>query len=247
MKKGLPSTRVRKQKQTDSALRGTLGKSAAMTHFNKSLGCSGPLKPVKGKLERNPVPNKNLSKNSKTMIPFKESLLKSQKIHNEKKPHKNQYASGTREGLKALVPPKSGTHHFNSGPLPERRKRMIYDKVDLTTEPWNLKRSPRLKLLLVRVNEIKEGFNPFFKFRRIFKRTKIKNCNVYNRCMKVLNGGLIYTDQTIGIKLTGHIRKVSHLTKRSLEILLSRLPFWASSYTCSQIHDLVRMCSSTYL
>jgi hypothetical protein len=134
--------------------------------------------------------------------------------------------------------PKTG----NSRKKP--KVKIKFQKWDLDNEPWNLKRSPCLARLKNSLSLVKEGKNPFFKFKDLLTKIKIRTLGEYNRYMTILEGGLILTRKPIGIKVTPLIRKVKTLSFRDIEIIVSKLPYWASSYESCDIQKLAGVAKS---
>lgn len=125
------------------------------------------------------------------------------------------------------------------GSLGEKSKiKLIHQKMVIQHELWNLKRSPHLRRLSRAVTKVKEGRNPFFKFKDLFQSVKIRHPDDYTRYNAILEGGILLTRRSIGIRLTNQIRKVKKLSYREMEILISKLPFWATSYEYQQIARL---------
>jgi hypothetical protein len=125
------------------------------------------------------------------------------------------------------------------------RKKLIYQKMDLANEPWNLLRSPSLKRLKKSLAQVKKGNNPFYKFKDQLREVKIRTLGRYNRLMSALSGGLLFTAYPIGCWVTPCIRKVRKLSFRDLEILVSKLPFWATSYRPATLHRVVNIVEET--
>lgn len=135
---------------------------------------------------------------------------------------------------------------LNGGKSPKRdrfrvkaKPKIIYQKWDLSNEPMNFKRSPRLKQLRESLRQTKEGRNPYFRFKDLFRKVKVRTQRHYDRYMSILEDGLLITKRSIGIRVTPLIRKVKKLSFRELEILISKLPFWATSYRPATIYRLV--------
>ena len=137
--------------------------------------------------------------------------------------------------------PRGGGEPKNMGSLGEKSKakpRLIHQKMVIRQELWNLKRSPHLRRLSRAVAKVKEGRNPFFKFKDLFRKVKVRHPGDYNRYNTILSGGILFTRRSIGIRLTDQIRKVKKLSYREMETLISKLPFWATSYEYQQIANL---------
>jgi hypothetical protein len=113
-----------------------------------------------------------------------------------------------------------------------------YQKWILEDESWNLKRSPRLKKLKKNFKKVVRGKNPYYQFKDVFKNVKIRNLGNLDRYKSILKGGFLATTRSIGIRVTAQIRKVENLSTRDMEILISKLPFWATSYTLPEMRKL---------
>jgi hypothetical protein len=113
-----------------------------------------------------------------------------------------------------------------------------YQKWIFEDESWNLKRSPRLKKLKKNFKKVVEGRNPYYQFKDVFKNVKIRHLGNLDRYKSILNGGFLATTRSIGIRVTAQIRKVENLSIRDMEILISKLPYWATSYTLPEIRKL---------
>jgi hypothetical protein len=113
-----------------------------------------------------------------------------------------------------------------------------YQKWLFEDESWNLKRSPRLKKLKKNFKKVVAGKNPFYQFKDVFKNVKIRNLGNLDRYKSILKGGFLATTRSIGIRVTAQIRKVGNLSTRDMEILISKLPYWATSYTLPEIRKL---------
>lgn len=122
-----------------------------------------------------------------------------------------------------------------------RPYRLIYQKLELGLTSWNLKRSPRLKKLKLSIKKVIEGRNPFYKWKDILTNVKISNMETYNRYKTVLEGGFLFTRRSIGDWVEPQIRIVRKLSFHMMEILISKLPFWATSYSIAKIYDVVRI------
>lgn len=139
-----------------------------------------------------------------------------------------------REGL----PSNKGT------PTKKRKCRVLDQKWIIDTELWNLKRSPHLKALRRSVNKAKEGKNPFFRFKDLFRKVKIRSPGEYNRYKSILEDGFFLTRKSIGIGIIPPIRRVKRLSYQEMEFLISKLPFWATSYKFAEICKLARVASN---
>jgi hypothetical protein len=124
------------------------------------------------------------------------------------------------------------------------RIKLIRQKWQLTKEPWNLKRSPRLRRLRKALNQVVRGQNPFYKFKDLFKSVEIRTLGRYNRVMSILKDGLVISTKSIGIRVTAQIRKVKRLSFRDVEFLISKLPYWATSYSHAQMCTLAVLAGS---
>jgi hypothetical protein len=119
-----------------------------------------------------------------------------------------------------------------------RRGRVKYRKWILDSQSWNFKRSPCLKQLKNSLRKVVRGANPFYEFKDLFKKVKVDTLGIYNRLKSILNGGLLVTTRSIGFGLIHPIRKVGRLSFREMELLVSKLPFWATSYSYSDIRAI---------
>jgi hypothetical protein len=127
-----------------------------------------------------------------------------------------------------------------------RRPKVIWEKIQIPEDSWNLKRSPRLKRLKASRNQVRKGFCPYRKFKDLFKSVKIHSLKVYNRYKPILENGLLLTRRSIGNRVTPQIRKVTRLSFKEMEIIISKLPFWATSYTIMEIYDVARVAFSQH-
>jgi hypothetical protein len=115
------------------------------------------------------------------------------------------------------------------------KTKVIFQKWNLDNESWNLKRSPRLKRLRWSLAKVVKGENPFYKFKDLLKKVKVRSLGAYNRYKSILDGGFLVGARSIGIRVTPQIRKVVSLSFREMEILISKLPYWATSYESCDI------------
>jgi hypothetical protein len=121
-------------------------------------------------------------------------------------------------------------------PYPKKKgKRVVYQKWHIPQESWNLKRSPRLVRLRKSLAKVVRGKCPFYQFKDLLRNVKIRSLGSYNRYKSILEGGFLLTRRSIGIGILPPIRKVVNLSFREMEILISKLPFWATSYDKSHI------------
>lgn len=135
--------------------------------------------------------------------------------------------------------PRGGRVSPRKGSFREKSKRkVIYRKMVIDHELWNLRRSPHLKQLKRAILQVKRRRNPFFKFKNLFRKVKVRNPGDYSRYNTILKGGIFLTRKSIGIKVGTNIRKAKKLSYRDLEILISKLPFWATSYRYRQMTEL---------
>jgi hypothetical protein len=170
-------------------------------------------------------------------IPDKTEKVKVKKVYKPRDSIKSRPSRSIDKQVNNLI---------DRGLSPERRtfrskkpKVMIkYQKWELDEEPWNLKRSPRLRQLKKAKLKVKYGRNPFFQFKDLFSKVKIQNLGVANRYMTILKGGLLLTKRSIGTWVTPQIRRVASPSFRELEIIISKLPFWATSYSFPKIRKL---------
>jgi hypothetical protein len=123
-------------------------------------------------------------------------------------------------------------------PKHKPKRSVIYQKLVLDDEPWNFKRSPSLKLLKKSIQRVKERNNPFYEFKDLFCKVKIRNLEEYNRYKSILEGGFFLTRRSIGIGIVPPIRKVKNLSFQDMEFLISKLPFWATSFQLFQMKEL---------
>jgi hypothetical protein len=133
-------------------------------------------------------------------------------------------------------------------PLKKRTYRMRKPKVkvkfqkwDLTNESWNLKRSPCLRRLTSSLNKVKHGKNPYFQFKDLLVSARVRSLGAYNRYKSILEGGFFVSAKPVGVWITPQIRKAKNLSFQDMEILISKLPFWATSYTPAQIARLLSL------
>jgi hypothetical protein len=138
-----------------------------------------------------------------------------------------------------------GSQPLNKGSPKEKkpRTRIKYQKWDLSAESWNFLRGSRLKRLRKSLNQVIEGRNPFYKFKGIFNNVKIHNLGYYNRLTAILDNGYVLSGRPIGIGIVPPIRRVWKLSFREVEFLISKLPFWATSYKYSKIYKLAMVIS----
>jgi len=156
----------------------------------------------------------------------------------DKKSRGTSYSSSPSKSTFGDFIPRGGGDP-NKGSLGEKSKtKLIHQKMVIQHELWNLKRSPHLRRLTRAVAKVKEGRNPFFKFKNLFRTVKIRHPGDYHRYNTILEGGILLTKRSMGIRLTDQIRKVKKLSYREMEILISKLPFWATSYEYKQIAQL---------
>jgi hypothetical protein len=165
---------------------------------------------------------------------------KSPKVTSVRKPERPKRRSrphqGVDEYLNRLI--DGGEPRTRAPKVKRPWVKVKYQKWDLTQESWNFKRSPRLKKLRKSLNQVIKGNNAFYKFKAIFANVKISTPGEYNRYMSILSEGLLVTARPIGIRITPLIRKVRNLSYQDLEFLISKLPFWATSYETAKIHKL---------
>lgn len=119
--------------------------------------------------------------------------------------------------------------------------RLIYQKLELGLAPWNLKRGARLRKLKLSIQKVREGRNPFYKWKDILANVKISNVETYNRYKAVLEGGFLFTRRSIGDWVEPQIRIIKRLSFHMMETLISKLPFWATSYSIATMYDVVRI------
>jgi hypothetical protein len=148
------------------------------------------------------------------------------------------------ERLNALLDGDDQTSHRRVLGIKQPRTKLIYQKWCINHESWNLKRSPRLRRLKNSLAKVKGGRNPFYQFKDLFQNVKIRNLGEYNRYKAILEDGFLLTGRSIGIWITPQIRRVKSLSIREMEIVISKLPFWATSYEFSQIRRLALMISN---
>jgi hypothetical protein len=140
---------------------------------------------------------------------------------------------------RGLSPSTKDGSTLEKGPSKRKpRRKVIYQKMVIDHELWNFKRSPNLRRLKFSVAKVKEGKNPFFKFKDLFREVQIRSPDELSRYNAILKGGILFTKRSIGIRITPLIRKVRKLSCREMEFLISKLPFWATSYRHDQMIKL---------
>jgi hypothetical protein len=140
---------------------------------------------------------------------------------------------------RGLSPPTKDGSSLEKGPSRKKpRRKVIYQKMVIDHELWNFKRSPNFKQLKFSVAKVKEGRNPFFKFKDLFQQVQIRSPDELSRYNAILKGGILLSKRSIGIRITPLIRKVRKLSCRDMEFLISKLPFWATSYRHDQMIKL---------
>jgi hypothetical protein len=223
---------------------GALGRhvGSSYTRFKKSPGRLGKDRP---KESHDGVVSERLTPNSQSIPKWNgrqqnsAESVKKQKRSIRPGPHQDidKYLNRLIDGGK---PPNKRPPEA----LPPRVK-VKFQKWDLSKESWNFKRSPSLTRLKKSLRRVIEGNNAFYKFKSIFRNVKITTPERYNRCMSILYGGLIVSTKPIGIGIVPPIRKVRKLSFQDLEFLISKLPFWATSYRFEVLFKLASAISSS--
>jgi hypothetical protein len=125
-------------------------------------------------------------------------------------------------------------------PSPKQGKgdRFIYSK-------WSVpERHPaftpeRLKLLSKSINSIRRGYSPLHRFKEVFKGFLKTDLKTQQKVISLLEGGLIHSDKSVGILLSKEIYRVTNPSLKLADFILSRVPFWGTSYSLSDIKDIV--------
>jgi hypothetical protein len=139
--------------------------------------------------------------------------------------------------LNALI--NSGDPPIQRSPKPKRfQGRLKYRKWLLESQSWNFKRSPYLARLRKNLNKVIEGDNPFYRFKDVFRKGRINIPGKYNRLKNLLDKGLLVTTRTIGVGIIYPIRKVRKPSLQEVEFIISKLPFWATSYKFTTIRKI---------
>jgi hypothetical protein len=140
---------------------------------------------------------------------------------------------------RGLSPPiEDGCSLEKGSPGRTSKRKIIYQKLVIDRELWNFKRGPNFKQLKKSIVKVKEGRNPFFKFKDLFQQVQIRAPDELRRYNAILKGGILLSKRSLGIKITPLIRKVNKLSYRDMEFLISKLPFWATSYRHDQMIKL---------
>jgi hypothetical protein len=179
--------------------------------------------------------NLDVSSHTKTQIPTNRKNSRSPGKPSKARSGKTQ-ADGKRPRIRERAAKELEAPQKVTKPCP-----LKYQKIDVGNTSWNFRRSPRFKRLKLSLLKTKERRNPFFRWKGILKKIKIPNAKTQSRYMAILSDGLLFTGGRLGIGLTSQIRIVRKLSFRNTEILLSKLPFWATSYSTSDVRDIVRL------
>jgi len=80
------------------------------------------------------------------------------------------------------------------------------------------------------------GKNPWFQLRKDFN-FQIEDLEPWKikRIKSILEGGFLYTRTRIGVKVGNYLRLVKSLTPHGMRFIISKLPFWATSYSFLEI------------
>jgi hypothetical protein len=133
----------------------------------------------------------------------------------------------------------SGDPPIQRTPKVKRPKgRVIFHKWEFDEESWNFKRSPRLKQLRNNWFKTVKGRNPFYRFKDLFKNVKINTLGMYNRLKALLDRGLLVTTRSIGVGIKHPLRRISSPSIQDVEFIISKLPFWVTSYKFSEISKI---------
>jgi hypothetical protein len=172
------------------------------------------------------MPDKHFKKSKKALRPFK-AFSPSGAIDRQ---------------LNAVI--DSGEPPIQRIPKPKRdRNKIKFHKWELDSESWNFKRSPHLIRLRKNLNKVIGGRNPFYRFKDLFKR-KILKPGILKRLNNLLDGGLLVTTRALGVGIKHPIRKVRKLSFQDMELLISKLPFWATSYSFTTISKIAFLMNS---
>jgi hypothetical protein len=196
---------------------------------------SQPRRPVKDRLKE-PHPIKmSPERNAPKPVHIRRGLYKTAK---SRRGHSGPLPSrGINEKLLSFI--DEGKLFYKERPRVRNPKpKLIYQKWDLSNEPWNFLRSPSLRRLKSSLMKVKRGLCPFYEFKDLFKKVEIRTSGRYNRILALLEGGLLYSALPIGSRITPQIRKVRKPSFRNLEIIVSKLPFWATSYKFATLYKL---------
>jgi hypothetical protein len=218
-----------------------LGRHKAVKKISKSS--NKPRRPGKDRLkEQHPIKVLSGRQAPKPILGQKTENKPAKKPGGPRK--RPQPLHGINAWLMSLVDSgKSPKWRWPKGKKPKKPK-VKFQKWDLTHEPWNFKRSPSLRRLKKSLIQVKRGKCPYFKFKDLFRKIKIRTLGRYNRVMSILEDGLLVTARPIGIRLTAQIRRVRKLSFRDLETLVSKLPFWATSYRPATMYRLACIAGS---
>jgi hypothetical protein len=122
------------------------------------------------------------------------------------------------------------------------RNRFVSAKLDIPDELVRFKRSRDFKDLKRSLRATNGGRNPFYRFRAALKNLRRCPTHIQDQISSALEGGLIMTDKYFpGIRITNRILMVKKPSWWDTEILLSKLPYWATSYTTPVIHKIVSL------
>jgi hypothetical protein len=174
----------------------------------------------------------------------------------EKKQKKNKSFS---KRVDRLSESKNGRCHAPSGKvslsrknpnanqvLAKRVEKFKFTKLVIPQELRGSLNPSKIKTLSVSLNSIRGGYSPYYRFRNIFKDFKRCRLHIQQKIQCLLDNALIFTKIPVGIPLTENIRLVRGPTLKICDFILSRVPFWGSSYTKSVILDIVCLLKGSH-
>jgi hypothetical protein len=109
-------------------------------------------------------------------------------------------------------------------------KGRLYEDVHISDQYAKLKRTYKS------FDRNVKGLNPWFQIRNRlrFSTQPIEPWKI-SKIKSILEGGLVYTSFSIGVRVGKTLRLVKGLTPHGMRFLISRLPFWATSYSSRDV------------
>jgi hypothetical protein len=205
-----------------------------------------PRRPGKDRPKERHSTKVGLNRHVPKPIPLKENVKgKSAKKPKKGVPHpKSQWRADKKLKVSAGCDFSRNTRF----PKPKKQRvKVIYQKWRFPDEPWNLLRSPSLRRLKLSLMRVKKGNNPFYKFKDLCRHVKIRTPGRYKRFMSILSGGLVITPLPLGCWVSPQIRKVRKLSFQDLETLISKLPYWATSYEPEIFHKIAVLVENDHV